>query len=53
MTDKQYEEIMKENKEMIKKALPDKYTPIKELEEQTESYTVIIEDDNNKKIRER
>ena len=43
MTDKQYEEIMKENKEMIKKALPDKYTPIsKSLRFQDSEITLIF-----------
>jgi hypothetical protein len=42
MTSKQFDEIIKENKELIEKAFTDKYTPIEEIIEQKEKYEVIV-----------
>ncbi len=42
MTSKQFDEIIKENKELIEKAFLDKYTPVEEIIEQKEKYEVIV-----------
>ncbi|ADU23954.1 hypothetical protein [Ruminococcus albus] len=42
MTSKQFDEIIKENKELIEKAFPDEYTPVEEIIEQKEKYEVIV-----------
>lgn len=42
MTSKQFDEIIKENKELIEKAFPDEYTPVEEIIEQKEKYAVVL-----------